>query len=489
MRRAVLIGLLLVPAALAGQEPARAPLRLTLDEAVRRALGTGNDVRIAEAGVRQAAGQVTQAWSSALPTIRASLTYQRTFASVFQSLGSGAGSPAFSPDSTAPLAQRVSYLENNAKYAAFQGLGGMFSQTGFGSPNTYVAALTVSQTLFQGGKVGAGIAGANAYERAARAQLDETRRDVTYRVKQAYLNALYAARIVDITEASQAQVNEQLHRVELNHQVGSSADYDLLRAQVEAANQEPLVIAARNARDVALLEVRRIVNIPAEDSIELASNLLLTPADSLPRVDVAAIDLAPGGRAAIAAAQANVDFRRQAVRVYHGDYYPSLTLSSSFGGQAFPTGGFPQYSQFHRDWTASLTFSMPLFDGLRTHGVVEQAQADLARAEAQLSQTRAGVAIEIEQARAEIVRALALVSARHETVGQAERAQHLATVRYANGIATALEVSDARLALQQASVNEAAATRDYLLAIAALERAVGHAVTLQTPGGQRAGGQ
>jgi outer membrane protein TolC len=74
-------------------------------------------------------------------------------------------------------------------------------------------------------------------------------------------------------------------------------------------------------------------------------------------------------------------------------------------------------------------------------------------------------------------------------VGQAERAQHLATVRYANGIATALEVSDARLALQQASVNEAAATRDYLLAIAALERAVGHPVPLQKAVGRAADGQ
>jgi outer membrane protein TolC len=62
-------------------------------------------------------------------------------------------------------------------------------------------------------------------------------------------------------------------------------------------------------------------------------------------------------------------------------------------------------------------------------------------------------------------------------------------VRYANGIATALEVSDARLALQQASVNEAQATRDYLLAIAALERALGHPVPLASPGSRVSDGQ
>ena len=490
MRGVVLGLLLLVPAALPAQAPApaSAPVRLTLDGAIQRALQSGTDVRIAEAGVRLAEGQVTQAWSSALPEIRANVTYQRTFASVFQGLGTGV--PVFKPDSTASLSSRVSYLENNAPYAAFLGLANMFSSTGFGSPNTYVASVTLTQTLFQGGKVGAGIRGAHAYEEAARAQLDETRRDVTFRVTQAYLNAVYAARIVDISEAAQVQVNDQLHRVSLNHQVGSAADYDLLRAQVEAANQEPLVIAARNSRDIALLELRRLVNVPADQPLELVSGMLQTPADSLPRVDLAALDLAADRRAAVAAAEANVDFRRAAVRVYHGDYYPSVKLVSAFGGQAYPANGFPsRISDFHEDWTASLVFSVPLFDGLRTHGAVQQAQADLDRAEAQLAQTRQGVAIEIEQAREEIVRAQALVVARHETVGQAERAHHLASVRYANGIATALEVSDARLALEQASVNEAQATRDYLLAIAALERALGHPVPLQKTANRVAEGQ
>ena len=488
MRIAILAALVLAPGSVAAQQPAPAPVRLTLEGAIARALHSGNEVRIAEAGVRQAEGQVTQAWASALPEIRANVTYQRTFASVFQGLGSGG--PVFSPDSTAPLATRVSYLENNAQLAAFSGLGSMFANTGFGSPDSYIATLTFSQTLFQGGKVGAGIRGAHAYEAAARAQLDETRQDVTYRVTQAYLNALYARRIVDITEASQVQVNDQLHRVSLNYQVGSAADYDLLRAQVEAANQEPLVIAARNTRDISLLEVRRLLNIPADQPVELVSALLQTPADSLPRVDLAALDLDLAGRAAIEAAQANVAFRREAVTVYHGDYYPSVKLVSAFGGQAFPRSGFPsRFTDFHKDWTASLVLSVPLFDGLRTHGVVQQAEAELARSEAQLAQTRESVAIEIEQARAEIVRAQALVAARHVTVGQAERAHHLASVRYANGIATALEVSDARLALQAASVNEAQATRDYLLAIAALERAVGHPVPVRSAVNRVAEGQ
>ena len=466
------------PFRLSAQTPASEPVRLTMQEAVRRALQYGEEVQLARSAVQQARGQVTEAFAGALPEIRGSVTYQRTFASVFGGGGSGTTLDPFAPDTNASLSDRVRYLEDEYPNNLPRGLSDLFAATPFGRENTYTAAITVQQTLFQGGKVGAGLRGARAYERAARAQLEETQQDVVYRVKQAYMNALFAQRMLDIAEGGKALSDEQLRRVQLNHQVGSSADYDLLRAEVESANQEPQVIAARNTRDLALLEVRRLVNIAPGQAVELDAGILAA-SDSLPVVDLVVLDAEIASRAALQAAQATLDFRRQVVRVYRGDLYPALRFIMSYGGQAFPSGTFPSGGDFRRDWTASLSLSMPLFDGFRTRGRVEQARAELDRAELQLAQTRESVGIEVEQARAEMLRARALVSARRQTVTQAVRAHHLASVRYANGIAAALEVSDARLAMQQSRVNEAQATRDYLLAIAGLERALGRTVPVQ----------
>jgi outer membrane protein TolC len=61
-------------------------------------------------------------------------------------------------------------------------------------------------------------------------------------------------------------------------------------------------------------------------------------------------------------------------------------------------------------------------------------------------------------------------------------------VRYVNQIASSIEVSDARLALQQARVNEAQSTRDYLLAVAGVERALGKPVPLLRPAQRAATG-
>jgi outer membrane protein TolC len=481
----LLLALALLPAALHAQQAAAAaapaPIRLSMDDAVRRALASGDEVRLAEAVVRQARGQITQAWASVLPEVRGSLTYQRTFASVFSSGGdTGPGFDPFTPDTTAPLPARIRYLEDEYPNMLGRGLGDLFRNLPFGRQNTYIYAITVSQTLFQGGKVGAGIRGAHAFERAARAGLDDTREDLAYRVKTAYLNALFAERMLEISEATQVQTNEHLRRVRLNHQIGSTADYDLLRAEVESANQEPLVIGARNGYESALLELRRLVNIPVDQPIELTA-AVLTGADSLPEVDSVALRAEIPDRSALAAAEANVDFRRQAVRVYRGDAYPVLRFTMNYGGQAYPSAGLPAYGDFRRDWNAALSLSMPLFDGFRNRGIVEQARAELMRAEAQLSQTREGVTIQVAQARSEMERARALVAARRQTVTQATRAHQLAAVRYANQIASAIEVSDARLALQQARVNEAQSTRDYLLALAGLERALGRPAPLVRP--------
>ena len=73
-------------------------------------------------------------------------------------------------------------------------------------------------------------------------------------------------------------------------------------------------------------------------------------------------------------------------------------------------------------------------------------------------------------------RARALLAARHQPVRQGLRGAALASVRYTNGMATQLDVSDARVAALQAEVNEVQATRDYFVALAQLERALGRPV-------------
>ena len=447
MRYAMMLTLL---AGLAARAAAQAPtdtVRLTLDDAVHRALEQGVDMRLARAAVLDANGQMREAFSPALPQITGSLTYTRQFASIYQGRSaSSTGSSSFDD-----------FVKNSP----------------FGAANIWNLQLQATQLLWSGGKVGAALAAAKSFRQVASLHQAETAADVTFQVKQAYWNAALQGRLLTIAIDNLDQARQHLREVQLYQQAGTRAEYDLLRAQVDAANQEPAVVAARNGYDIARLEVKRLLNLPADQPLVLTTTLD-SPDATIPVVVTDSL----GGpdRPGLMAADATVHEEEQLLKVARADRWPTLSATTTYNEQAFPTEVSPIGAQFFRGWNGEVKLSFPIFVGFRTAGKVEQARAGLSRAQAQRDQVYRQVDLQVAQAKAEMERARALLAARHQTVRQGQRAQHLAGVRYTNGMATQLDVSDARVAALQAEVNEVQATRDYFVALAQLERALGRPV-------------
>jgi len=434
--------LALVAIARAGEaQQATDTLRLALEDAVRRSLEVGEEMRSARAQLGDARGQIREATAAALPEVRGAVIYTRQFASIFEGLGTD--------DTT---------------------FGPIFANSPFGAANAWNLEVTVRQTLFAAGKIGAGLRAAKAYRAASEEQLVQTQADVTYQVRQAYFDALYAARLVEIAEAGLAQARAHEAEVRRFRFAGTRAEYDLLRAQVDAANQAPIVVAARNGLDLALLALKRLANIPADAPLVLTSRLA---GDDATMPVLAADSLGAPERASVRAAEATVHVWEQAVRAVRADRWPSLTVGATFSHQAFPEEVSPLDARFRRNWNADVRLSVPLFLGFRTFGAEDRARASLERARAERDQARELAALEVAQAAAEVRRAAALLVAQRVTVRQARRANQIATVRYTNGMSTPLEVSDARLLAQRAEANEAQALRDYLVGLAQLERALG----------------
>lgn len=440
-----LLFLLLAASPAAAQTPVDT-VHLTLDQAVQRALDRSFAMRLARADVLEADGQVGEALSAALPQVTGTITYTRQFASIYQGLG-GTDTSSF---------------------------GSLFKNTPFGAPNTWNFQVQATQLLWTGGKVGSGLSAAKAVRTIATLGESETAAEVSFQVKQAYWNAALQDRLLAIATGNLDQARAQLRQVQLFRQAGTRAEYDLLRAQVDAANQEPAVVAARNDLDLALLELKRLLDLPADQPLEL-STPLESPEATIP---VLATDSLGGPeRPALAQADAVVRQQKELLDVARADRWPTLSLATTYNEQAFPQSVFPATAdQFRRGWNGEVKLAFPIFNGFRTGARVEQARAAMQRAEAQRDQVHKQVELDVAQAKAEVARAQALLVARRETVRQADRALHIAGVRYTNGIATQLEVSDARVAAQQSQVNEVQATRDYVVALARLERALGRSV-------------
>src|SRR5690606_1040657 len=135
-------------------------------------------------------------------------------------------------------------------------------------------------------------------------------------------------------------------------------------------------------------------------------------------------------RPALRALDETVAAREGAVRIARADYLPSVGAAGTFAYQAFPTGITPFDTEWRRDWTSAVQASVPIFNGFRTRGQVEQARAELRMAELERAQIREGLAVELEAALGEFDAARAQIEARRATVGEAERTLELAELRF-----------------------------------------------------------
>ncbi|NJD19025.1 MAG: TolC family protein [Gemmatimonadetes bacterium] len=481
--------LLVAMAALAGRaeavqtgasRPASDTLSLSLGDAVSRALRESEEIARARASLEVAESQVTQATSGALPQINSNVAYNRAVKTIFDDMGAmptvdDADIPPAFDESKTPK-ERFDLLSD---LMATNFVSALFAGLPFGRKNTYVASLSLSQPLYVGGKVGAALKVARHYRAVARIQVDETEADLVLQVRSAYLNASLAGRLVRIARESRRIAEAHYQQVEDFRAAGTASEFDLLRARVDLENRDPVVVQAEDGERLALLELKRLVNVPADQPVRLTS----APDPDVVEVDEAELHRLVMQRPILQAAQEAIGMREQAVRIAKGDRLPTVAFQGNMGFQGFPEDPLPPgWGKWRKDWSVAVAVSFPLFDGFRTRGRIDQAQSDLVIAHVEEAQLREGLALQTEAALAAYRSSRAQILARRQTVALAERALELAEVRFSTGLSTQLEVSDAALLLDQARVNEAQALHDYARALAELERLTGGRMQLVRQG-------
>jgi outer membrane protein TolC len=387
----------------------------------------------------------------------------------------------FRPDPTQPIEERLRYLEDNATLAGLGGLGELFGSLPFGQRNTWIGALSLSQPIYSAGRVGDALRIAREYRSASDFELVEQLAEAERNVRRAYYQALLAQELERIADSSLVQAAAFRGQVQLQLQAGQASELDLLRADVALENLEPQRVQARNGAALALLELRRLVNVPAEMPLALSTPLSVS-ADALAQALAPADPAATTERAALRAAERAVRIRELQLDIARKAWLPTLDFRMAYGKQLFPQRVFGFGDQpWRTDWTATIAMSVPIFDGFRRSAEATQAEQTLQQERLRFAQLDEQLRLQYEQAVGERQRAATAIGARARTVEQAARVHELTVLRFERGLATQLEVADARLALLQARTNHAQAMADLLLADADVDRALAGGASGSSP--------
>lgn len=326
------------------------------------------------------------------------------------------------------------------------------------------------QPIFQPA-VAQGIKIQSALSDAASEQVDATRRDVVADVKTAYYRYLAAEKAVSILEEAKTLVDENLRVSESLFENGKATADAVYRAEAEVSTVVQELAGAQTDRDLAVsafnLELNRrldapILHEPVEVLLASAAHLTSVVKDQpslvhhalASREELRRLDYTAG------AARANLNLAR-------ASYLPNVSFALDYGIQG--TGySFSSDSDFR---AASIVMSWNIFSGFQTQARTQQAQLIRRQIEAQRDLASQQIALQVQDARQRLdVADRSIVTAEHR-LRSARQSYKLVNRRYEEGMATQIELLDARTSLTRAELNLAVTQYDLLIRYAELERA------------------
>ncbi len=436
----VLCAALLLPArAVSQNEHARS---LSLEDAVRTAVRNNPELKSAAFDAEKANARVREAWGYTMPNISVSGQYARALKKqVFYLPGVFFG---MSPDISVPVE--------------------------IGSTHSVTLGVQATQILFNGA-VFVGVGASQIYSDAAQEMYQGKRIEIVSRVRKAYYGALVAREARALMQQSLTNAEDNLRNVRLLRQQGVLSEYDELRASVGVENIRPMAIQAETNEQLALDALRNITGLPPGDTIAVSGALAFEPYDAA--VLAASDETLEQTNPNLRALRLQKDVTEAFVSAERSNYLPTLV---AFGNYQYQT----QKNTFNistNDFIASsmvgLNLSFNLFSGFQTSARVEQAETDVWKTEATLTNTENNLRTALRAARGTLEQARKRLDAQDKNVETAERGYKIVTTRFLAGSATQLEVNDAQLALTQAKVNRMQAIYDYLSGSADLDLLLG----------------
>ncbi|MFW6078773.1 MAG: TolC family protein [Gemmatimonadota bacterium] len=464
----------------AGRGGSTEPVALSLGRALDRALESDEEVRGARARLAQARAGLRIARALRFPRLDALLSYTRQFRSPFDvgfDPALDGDTAGFTADTTLPLDERVRRIERALERGDAARGASPFQDFPLGQDHTWLAALDAEWLVWNGGRLGAEIDAAGRAVATAVAEVDQAEADVALVVKQAYYDALLAQQRVAIARAGLAQAEDEVALARARRAAGAVSELEALRAEVERDNLTAQLDDALDALDLALLDLKRAAEVSPVRDVVLTAALCPpgTPAPVLPPPD-AAFAVIEARRPSIIAAREEVARLNAEVRAERSDVYPTVTATGRLGEQAFPDRILPAPGDWRDDWSLGIRVDWPVFTGFRRGAEIQLARGRVAEAAAALDRLRETARSDYVLAYRRYARARDEIATRSATIARARRVYELTLLRYEEGLGLQIEVTEARVALQQARTNLAEALRDYYAALARAEYAIGRPI-------------
>ena len=415
-----------------------APLRLTLEEALRRAVDTSH--RMAEGRARQQSAEATVDVRRRAddPTVTALAGYTRT---------------------------------NHVDVFGVPQLGGPVRVIYPDIPDNFRTRVELAWPIYTAGRVDALERSAQAEATATGLDLETTRLDLRLEVARAYWAVVTAREAVRVLEAGLVAADRSLADVRTRVEAGFLPPNDVTRSESQRARQELLLIEARGRVETSSVDLRRLIGEMNDVPIEPA-DALDTPSvsdDDTQRLIADALKARPE-LAALEARASSVDARMDAIAAQRK---PAVAVASGIDYAKPNPRIFPRQDKWQDSWDLSLNLSWQFWDSGRAAAERTEAQFQALSIRERKAEVETQVRADVQKQVVELASSRAALAPARLAVTAAQETSRVLNDRFDAGVATTLDVLDAQVAELQAELDRARVLADIKLNEARLARVLG----------------
>ena len=250
-------------------------------------------------------------------------------------------------------------------------------------------------------------------------------------------------------------------------QVGIAAQVDVDRSEVEALTQQQRLLSLENDLSKQKINLARMTGLPPNEHYDVTDDV---PFAAAPPVSVEdAFKQALDGRADLKAAEAQLRAAERGKSAAKSELLPSLSAAGDYG----VIGTNPDQS--HGTFTASATLRVPIWQGGRAKGDIEEADAALAQRRAELEDLKSQVESDIREAYLDVQTAASQVEVAQRNIHVTEESLNLTRQRYEAGVTDNVEVVQAQESVTSAKLDYINSVFAHNAAKLSLARAMGRA--------------
>lgn len=293
--------------------------------------------------------------------------------------------------------------------------------------------------------------------------------EIAFKVKEAYYRTVLAGEMVTLNREAYRQLKEHVRQTKKRYEDGLVSRLELLRARVEAENQEPKLTEAQNNHRQARSSFKALLSIDPDKNIELEDGLQ-TGEEEFKDINLdSKIEKALNNNPRLQALKLQKQMAKKRITTARSDRYPNIFAAYNYNYER-PDQGIDEWGE---SWNIMLNIELPIFTGFATTGKIKSAKAGLQKINNSLEETQKNTALAVENAVLKIEKEKETIQSQERNVKQAGEALDIANKRYRDGLISNIEYMDTQLSLTRARINLLNAKTDYFIALASLEKATG----------------